>query len=282
MELKANDDLARTLETQGYAIVRGVFNEEELARLRTTLTEHFSKAGKRHNLGLTQPNAAIEVPALSWLYTHPRVLDLFRRALDTDDIVFTGHSDVHNSMLSGWHKDSGEHRGGYFKGDYFAAADCRVYKMAIYLEDHFGTGKGLTVRKASHHNADRTFGEPVVLDTRAGDVILFDVRLTHVGQRPDPIERIMFILNRRLLPSPDKADLQVFSVPRKFYTRLKGEKDRLSIFFTFGFPNHFTDEFSQSNMARQIEQTGNNTSELPHALQEGLRKANVRSYCGFA
>jgi hypothetical protein len=158
MDAQQGDELARQISSQGYAVVRGFFDQEEIARLREIVAAHFKTHGNRHNLGQTQPNAAIEVPDLGWLYSRPKVIDLFRRALATDDVVFTCHCDIHNSMLSGWHKDSGEARGGYFRGDYFKADDCKVYKMAVYLQDHAGTGDGLSVREASPRDTSRTLG----------------------------------------------------------------------------------------------------------------------------
>jgi hypothetical protein len=274
-----NDDLANTIERDGYAVIRGLLSPEEVARMRAGVEKHFSKRGVLHNLGRTQPNAAVEVDGLGWIYSLPAIVDVFRRALRTDDVMFTGHCDIHDSMLSGWHKDSGEHRGGYFRGDYFNADDCKVYKMAIYLDDHDGTGTGLTIKKASHRTKDLSAGEEVALDTRKGDAIIFDVRLTHVGQRPDFVERVMMAINRRFIgKNTDKPDLCFFTRMRGIYARVKGEGKRLSIFFTFGYPNSYTEQFSKSNMTRQLAQTHAREAYLPAATRCALKEAGVRLY----
>jgi hypothetical protein len=291
MDGQQNDDLAHRMSHDGYAVVRNFFDAAEIARLREIVAAHFKRRGNRHNLGQTQPNAAIEVPDLSWLYSMPKVINLFRQALATDDVVFTCHCDIHNSMLSGWHKDSGESRGGYFHGDYFRAEDCKVYKMAVYLQDHYGTGDGLSVRAASHHDPNRTVGKEVAIDTRSGDVILFDVRLTHAGQRPSTIERALMRMNGILGGTPDKNDVWPVYAARKLYCRLRGASDRLSIFFTFGYPNEFTEQFSRANMLRQIEQNGGKAGVLPADLVQGFGRSQVkifserpadRRFCHFA
>jgi hypothetical protein len=277
VESLANDDLAQRIETDGYAIVRDVFDKDEVAKLRKVLSEHFSRRGNRHNLGWTQPNAAIEVPGISWLYSLPKVVNLFRRALRIDDVVFTLHCDIHHSPLSGWHKDEG--RGAYFTGDYFNAEDCKVYKMAVYLQDHFKTGDGLTIRRGSHRTSSYEAGEEISLDTRAGDVILFDVRITHVGQRADPIERQLMRVNRKLTGgNKNRNDIWLLTQLRRLYCLARGKRDRLSVFFTFGYPNHFTDTFSRTNMKRQHDQNRNAARAVPVPLKEAFDQAGVRIY----
>ncbi|MBV9045079.1 MAG: phytanoyl-CoA dioxygenase family protein [Alphaproteobacteria bacterium] len=268
MSEAANDPLAHELETNGYAIVRGVFDADEVSRLRQLAARHLATGGVPQVFGRVQPNAAVEIPALSWLFASDKVLSLFRRALRTDDIVFTGHADVQRDLRSGWHKDSGHGPGDYFNGDYFGASNCRVYKLALYLEDHVDTG--LSVQPATHHDAaiDRNaLGLP--LASKAGDAILFDVRLTHGGQRRDVVERFLADVVRRLRVGP--------SVLSWLHDRYLGRPDRrYSIFFTFGVPNAFTEDFAAGNMRRQLEQTASPFKPLPAALKAELERRGVR------
>lgn len=221
--MPAADTLARDLDTQGYAVVRGVFTAGEIASLRGIVDRHFAAGkGVGRVVGYVQPNAAIAVPDLAWLWAQDKVVALLRRALNTQDIVFTGHCDVHRDARFRWHKDSGPRAGDYFNGDYFGADDCRVYKLGIYLDDHVGGASGLKVSPASHRGPAMSAQPPVSLDTRAGDVVLFDVRLSHCGQVPDLVERGLSLTSRLLGVSQGAPGSKFFSRVHALYLRALG------------------------------------------------------------
>jgi hypothetical protein len=282
MSIAANDQLASEIQTEGFAVVRNFFSEDEIAKLRDAVAHHFRNSGLSNVLGYVQPNAAIEVDGLDWLYVSEKVIGLFRQAFATDNIVFTGHCDIHRDIRSGWHKDSGEKRGDYFHGDYFGADDCKVYKMAVYLEDHTVRASGLSVFPRSHRGAKG--GEPIHLDTVAGDVILFDVRLTHRGQDGNSFEKLLERVDRRMrriISLKQKRNPPVSRL-HSTYLRLTGRPNRFSVFFTFGSDNHFTEDFAQGNMNRQLAQTGKTFRNLPAALRNRFGKMGVNVAKVFA
>src|SRR5262245_24040902 len=112
-------ELSRSLEEAGFAVVRGVLTSEEVDRLRSVVRRRLAIGGSRLGLGKTQPNAAVACPELVDVFAHERIVTLVKSLLGNDHVVFTGHCDAHMNMLSGWHKDSGEAFGGYFRGDCF-------------------------------------------------------------------------------------------------------------------------------------------------------------------
>ena len=192
-----NHSLANELKNNGFVIIRNVLSNEEIFQLRNVVNNHFPTKGIAHNHGLTQPNAAVEIPKINWLFYHSKILFTFRKLLG-QEITFTSHCDVHSSTLSGWHKDDGMTvmDGGYFGFPAYKEQNCHVHKMAIYLQDHINNQGGLTVRKGSHIFPSFDRGEEVGLKTRKGDVIIFDVRLTHTDQRnPVPISQLQKPLN---------------------------------------------------------------------------------------
>jgi hypothetical protein len=161
------DSLADRVDRDGYAIVEGLFTPAEIASLRETCDRFFAtRPHMRSNLGRNLPNAVQYVPDIHWLYSHPRVIAAFREALGSDDVVFTRHCDIAQNRLSAWHKDTG-HNPPYFSGDFIHDDSCRVYKMAVYLEDHVDNDHGLWVRRGSHHIPNLESGEPLHLPTRA-------------------------------------------------------------------------------------------------------------------
>jgi hypothetical protein len=262
------------LAIEGAVLIRGLLSPEEITQARKEVRGRLAAGGEPIQLGRTQPNAAILAPEIGWIISHPKIVQLFKAVLD-DDMVFTGHCDIHMNMLSGWHKDSGEHIGGYFKGDYFSADDCRVFKAAVYLQDAT-TGDGLTVALGSHRHAGHK-GNVVWVPSKAGDVVLFDVRISHTGQLPDTIENTIKAASRIGGQRKDRHDPAWATLAKQTYWKVIGRRDRLSVFFTFGAANNFTREFAEANMMRQNEQTGQKSVVVPAALNAALRAQGVET-----
>ncbi len=63
--------------------------------LKNTVKDHFLYGGVKTTLGLTQPNAAVEVPDINWLFYHPKILAVMRKLLGQEEIMFTSHCDLH-------------------------------------------------------------------------------------------------------------------------------------------------------------------------------------------
>lgn len=276
--LESGDEMRKALDEDGIFVVRNALSQDEIGKLRDVLLTHFSRCSQFYSLGQTQSNAAVKVPEISFIFAHPKILKVFKQVLGESDVVFTGHCDMHMNALSGWHKDSGETvPGGYFTGPYMTSTDCRVFKVAIYLQDA-GQRDSFTARLGSHRETDLTTGSEVSVRSRTGDIVVFDVRLSHVGQLPDPVEKglkgLSLALNRG---QRDKEDPKWVSRAKERYWKLVGRRDRLSVFFTFGAPNSFTYDFAEANMRRQSRQGAASGSDgLPPNLSEALEREGVK------
>lgn len=270
--------LRRALKDDGFAVIRGLLSVTEIAGLRAIVRDHLVRRGVRFGLGKSQPNAAIAVPQLGFVFANDNIVRLFKTILGEDQVVFTGHCDIHMNMLSGWHKDSGEAFGGYFRGDYFAASECRVYKIAVYLQDS-DVRAGLAIRPGSHRTPTLMFADEVRIATRVGDVVVFDVRASHAGQLPDPVEKGIKALNS-LFTRGDrtKPDSRLAGALKALYWKLIRRRERLSVFFTFGYPNEYTFDFAFANMTRQAKQVGRADTKLPDELAARLLALGVTPY----
>lgn len=275
--LEAAQDMRQALDDDGIFVVRNALSQAEIGELRDILLRQLPRRGLRFSLGKTQPNAAEKVPELSFIFAHPRILTVVKQVLGETDVVFTGHCDIHMNMLSGWHKDSGETvPGGYFTGPYMTSADCRVFKVAIYLQDT-GRRDSFTARLGSHRVTDLSVGKEISAQSRTGDIVVFDVRITHTGQRPDPVEKglkgLSLALNRG---RRDREDMAWVWRVKALYWKLIGRRDRLSVFFTYGAPNTFTYDFAKANMSRQARQgAAFGSAGLPPKLGEALEREGV-------
>lgn len=247
----------------GYATFSGVLTPEEVQKVRAAVVRFFDGAGRLYDFGKTQPDAFARVPEIRWLITHPKILAAVRQAAGRDDIQFTFHSDCHMNMLSGWHTDTGA----YFKTEEVAPEDFQVYKVGIYLQDHVENGQGLTVSEGSHVAPNRRLDDRIKpLHTRAGDIIVFDVRVWHVGDEKRLFEKVF----GKVAPSEAVKYKAGF-----LFRRLTGRQEKVSVFFTYGVPNRHTLEFSRRNMARQNKQNGIDHSRPPADLVQLLRSGGV-------
>lgn len=228
--------LAETVRRDGYVVVRNLLSAAEVADLRLALTEHFACTWRWEGLGKHQPNAAFTIEGIEWLFAHPGILRVFRQICG-EQAVFTTNCDAHMNMLSWWHKDLGDTALPSLLADGFGRASCGLYRAGVYLQDH--SQHGLTVRVGSHRERRLDVGVPKHLDTRVGDIVFFDMRLTHAGQFADPIEAALLRAGRKLQREA------TFSALKERYSRLRQKSAKLSIFFTFGDGGRETEEFCQ-------------------------------------
>jgi hypothetical protein len=260
------------IETYGYFVARGVLSPDEISRLRAALLDHFSRGGAAERLGRHQPGSAVAIPAIAWLFSHPAILASFRTLLGDARLVFCGNCDTHLNILSHWHRDTSEHAGGCFRGDYLSRSTCQVYRAGIYLQDHDTDHLGLKLRRGSHRvRAFRSLPTDRP-PTKEGDVAFFDIRLIHAGIVPDPIERLLLIVGRRLRwPRWTQA-------AKNAYWRLTGKRRKLSAFFTFGLPNADTEDFCRFEMTSRRDRLGAGGVALPATLVAPLEAAGVTTY----
>jgi hypothetical protein len=279
------DATRQQLEAEGYVVLPSFLEPGEIARLREIVGGFFGRGnGVTFSLGRTQPNAAMEVPELAFLFTDRRVTGFFRQLFGKGGALFTGHCDIHNSMVSNWHRDTGGAGHPYFEEPCFTD-ECRVYKMAFYLQDHVD-GQGLTVRPGSHLADGAAARKEVSLTIRAGDAVVFDVRIEHRGREPKPLERAIQrgarfakrtaaqLSGRPETPGQPEWTFHV----REALDRMTGTQDRMSVFFTFGVDNRFSRQFARANMSRQLEQYAAGRIAYPKGLPEALSAAGVSVY----
>lgn len=263
-------DLRERILGDGIVTVPGLLTAAEVTRMNKAITDHLATRGSVYRYGLVQANAAVEVPELNWVYTHPKVISAFRQLFGRNDFVFTGHSDIHQNMGFGWHKDDGANRGGYFTAPYFVDG-CEVYKVGFYMGDHSTDGNGFYMKRGSQKFEDLEQGSAEYVPSRPGDAVFFDVRLTHRGKMYDYVEKLLLIAGSSLHDKTGAS--QKGRLIREAYQRARGVEPKRSMFFTFGAPNRFTDEFTQRNMDRQLLELGGSSSSkigvgLLHELQE--------------
>ncbi|MCX6353265.1 MAG: phytanoyl-CoA dioxygenase family protein [Bacteroidetes bacterium] len=258
----------KQLEVEGYTLIKGLFSVTEIVQMRKALTAYFGNEENKFlyaYAGKTQSDAMNRIPALRFLLKHPKMNSVLKELIG-DDLRFLHHSDAHFNVLSGWHKDST----GYIKNEWEVREGKEkigVYKICFYLQDHNNDVGGLSVRPKSHLIPKMGSDAGVKLNSDAGDVIIFDQRLDHVGQIPTKLQKVIM----RFMPS-DKMKFSLIGFLRK----ITMTRDRMSVFIGYGNDNAFADEFKENLVARQNRQ--NNTTEyiVSEEVSQNLAEAGVR------
>lgn len=252
MENTDSTEIADRVAAEGWAIARNRLDADEIHNARTLIAAHF-QAGQGVLLGgaRVQPAAAHRVPGLAWLYAHPQVVGLARAALRAaPDVTFTGHSDAHQGFTLGWHKDSGSEAlkdplCGYFgeSPETLFLGPPDVVKVGIYLQEST-SANCLRVDPGSHLRPLLKPVQPTEVLMEPGDLVVFDVRITHAGATAPPTDSPA--------DSPEPGAL----------------RERISAFVSFGRNTRRTGSFARANMSRQKRQIGL-AEEAPMAMDRG-------------
>ena len=227
--------LQRDLAANGYAVIRDILTPEQVRLLRLAMKEHLLSAGWYNYGGKFQVKGMHTVPAVAQILTSDPILHLFKQVTQPLDVVLTGECDLMINTTSTWHKDI-THHPVYMDERIFADEGFRVYKVAFYLQDQDETSRAtLKVKPASHRRADGRNLPIKKAAVRAGDALVFDVRIDHLGQLPTFVDKVLRKILQGVGPrlhfDAEKAFSRSRSLMRSF--RRKAQ-DRMAIFMTFG------------------------------------------------
>lgn len=283
------NNLRSELLSQGYTLSKANINPEKILELRDLADTHSKLGGIRKHHGVRQPHAFRKAPFITKIFEEKSLIDCIDTCLDSKDWYITNHADLHSNALSGWHKDDGMSYGdgGYFNRGAYDLVDPKVFKVAIYFQNHSDFNDGLTVVPGSHRSEkiyDKT-SPSTHLDTEVGDIVIFDPRLSHTGQlTPIPealtasgkstiseIKNQIDLINQEKLTAEEKQSQLLTLFRSKTSTRS-------SIFFTVATEAKDSNIFAINNMERQIEELGPDTSPyLPPHVTEELEKLGVKT-----
>lgn len=244
-----------TFVSQGWESSTDIFTAAEVQRARHVVNNRFDLGlGIIHQGAEVQPAAAHLMPELSWLFAHPHLVSVAKAALETDDLLFTGHSDVHRGFTPGWHKDSGSTVSGDPVRSYFPESintelftrPTDIAKIGVYLQDSTEENC-LRVVNGSHMSSSLDPQGYTSCTVPAGGALAFDVRITHSGAPTIGAKR----------------------------------KQRLSAFISFGRRDEVARWFGMTNMRRQLTQLDVSVEpRVPDQLRSALEAQNVVVFQG--
>ena len=257
------NQLQRDLAANGYAVVKDVLTPEQVQFLRVAMKKHLRSGGWYNYGGKFQVQAMHAVPGVAQILTSDAVLRVLKEITQPLDVVLTGECDLMINTTSTWHKDI-THHPVYMDGRIFTDADFRVYKLAFYLQDQDETSRAtLKVRPTSHMVAEGGNLPVKRAAVHAGDALIFDVRIDHLGQSPTLIDKVLRkVLERagpRLHVDPQKA----FSRSRSIVRWLRhNTADRMAVFLTFGPSEAWTLAYAEACQRRHEAIPGELTADV--------------------
>jgi hypothetical protein len=156
----------------GYLLIRNVFERVEVEAFRQAMYETEDLTGD-----------LLSNPRLRNLLLDPRVLDIAQRILGQTPIYWGESTAQIGVSPRGWHKDNVDKEN--INGpDWCGKYD--IIKFAIYPQDHYRHSGGLNIRRGSHNTTlldgpPGRVGQNRYMDSRLGDVIVWNMRTTHSG-----------------------------------------------------------------------------------------------------
>lgn len=213
-------------QREGYLHIRNVLERNEVELLRTAIVRHTERAKSLGHVLRVATGETVPVGDLlgrsgvGWLLSDARIVEIARRLIGRDDIVYFGDSGI---MVGGdgrgFHKDNTNR-------DTAAHPDWQspytLIRMGIYLKDHAYHSGGLKVRRSSHLHADVTSGRIVNVPSHPGDIIVWSLRTTHSGHTI----RVRGLPFLRLQPRFEQR------LPK--WVRMPEDGTRIAAFLTFG------------------------------------------------
>ncbi|CAE8717069.1 unnamed protein product [Polarella glacialis] len=256
------EDVGQMLRIMGYVVLPNLLTEETVVQMRAG----FQTWRAKHPDALLEEVLARTVPDI---LSYPEIQEAFKPLLSSPSLdaalsaYFEGqpyrilrHSDVGvNRMVGHWHKDYAVlgHRRRTMKhqrnlgtrstdvwGPPADGSPYKILRLAIYLQDH-RNGRALSVIQASHLRNDSEMGSGeighVALNPSLGDLIVWDMRLTHRGA---------------LRNTQDYGT------------------DRLLFTYSLAVDNSFTEEHEQESISREEAQKKSALLSSLSAAQGGL------------
>ncbi len=237
--------------------------------LRVILCRYLRMKGNSVHGGKIALRGMHALPQVAEIFTQDSVIRALKASTFPDEPALTGECDLSLNSLAGWHKDIIEEM--LLGTGIYAEDDFKVYKIAFYLQDQRADSREVfKVKAGSHRHPDGSRLPKREVAVRAGDAIVFDVRLDHAGQQPTLTERAMHRAMFGLGFCTRRSPEDLFTAARQ-RGRFVKQIDRLGIFATFGPQRPCT--FAYENAGRWRH--GHPPTPLDPEVGEALRQNNV-------
>jgi hypothetical protein len=269
---RSSPGLDPSLSERGYAIVRRLFDAEEIQSLRASAQDAVAE-GEREGLITSRPGIEgtmrhdtrdlLSIPQLRHVLLDQRVVEVVRELLGGEPVYF-GDSSVRigKNGERGWHRDNVNRRrwrGGPDWRDPYPVLGC-----GLYLQDQAHHSGGLAVRPRSHRLGIFRPTWPMLVDAHVGDFIAWTLRTVHAGET----------VRLRGLPSvPLHPRVQTW-LPQSM--RVSEDGERIVLFMTFARSGEHLDNYINFLKTRDYMQSTWSRSQFGPDVWREAEQAGLR------
>jgi hypothetical protein len=192
--------LKEQFKKNGYVIVRNVLNSQQVQDLRQLLNNEFIKEAETGRRTRRPPGSRLfQIPEIYMLLLAENVIKPMQEIFGKNFVILPDLI-PQKDMCGDWHVDCASE----IPSDYLVKSDYTFAKCGIYLQDNsFEWGGGIDVVPKQHKFPIKFLGPRLahkikiyynrigirlnwkMVDTQAGDMVLFDSRLPHRSTFPN-------------------------------------------------------------------------------------------------
>jgi len=257
---------------RGYTVARGLLSTEEVGQLRATAREAVAQAEREGRVshdpgseGTIRSGAGdlLSFPSLRHVPLDPRVLGVAGRLLGGEPVYFGDSSfRVGKNGVRGWHRDNVNRRrwrGGPDWQDPYPLLRC-----GLYLQDHSRHSGGLALRPRSNRPGLVRPTLPMLVDARAGDLVVWELRTVHSGEA---------VRVRGLPALPLHPRIQTW-LPQNM--RLPDDGERIVMFMTFARAGAHLDHYIEYLKSRDYMHVAWASSRFGADVWEEAEQAGLK------
>jgi hypothetical protein len=183
--------------------------------------------------------AVRELQAFDYIFFGAECVQVIKGLLETEELLYWGDSSIQfGEAARGFHKDNVDRSDG--TGDDWSGSYGLV-RCGFYFQEHAKHSGGLKVRLASHKVANHMAGRMSDIATDYGDVVIWNMRLTHSGNN----KRLRFPLRLVLHPRLEQR-LPKFALASE-------PLRRIAAFCSFGRPGSHVDRYIERMNSRDAD-----------------------------
>lgn len=247
----AANNLQRDLHTNGYVVIRNILTPDQVQALRHAMKKHLKSFGWCNYGGKFHVQAMNSISEVANIMASDSIVRSLKEITHPVDVLLTGECDIMINTTSTWHKDI-THHPLYLDGRIFNDESFRVYKIAFYLQDQDQDSRATLKVKPKSHLMEEGGHMPIEkAAVRAGDAVVFDVRIDHLGQLPTVTDKLLRRTFERLAARLHIDAQKSFTKSRSFLRFLRrSTSDRMAVFLTFGPSEEWTRSYGEACQMR--------------------------------
>lgn len=188
-------ELSDAISEDGYAVLRGAITEEHVQLARKECELHMRNSGNPSQDEI-ESSRLLANTTLATTVFNSRVTDLLQGYFG-GSLTYYPNFVVRLNRYTSWHIDNGFLPDYHENSDHLYSSGFRHLQCVIYLQNNLPeVGGGLDVLPGSHKWAERNsstehddlfaeHGDHISIDSKAGDLVVFDGRLLHRGSQSE-------------------------------------------------------------------------------------------------